>query len=140
MTVELLDYDAPSGLEMLINWLIPLGVEVGPNRPSGDDLPYRMVTVVGGSDDKVTDHGIYQVDDFASTVGDAEAQSRLTRRRVLALGPPLAPQRRVAMSDGRLAYADSVTTSQKPIWVEYGDDKIHRFVSRYAIDLRMVAV
>lgn len=140
MSIELLDYDAPSGLELLINWLIPLGPDVGPDRPSQSDLPYRMVQVVGGTDDKITDHGIYQVDDFARSIDEAEAQSRLTRRRVLALGPPLAAQQRVQMSDGRLAYADSVTTSQKPIWVEYGDDNIHRFVSRYAIDLRMVAV
>lgn len=145
MTIELLDYDAPSGLEVLIAWLVPLkdvdGRDVGPMRDSLDVVPYSMVSIVGGSDDKITDHGIYQIDDFAATLEQVEAQARLTRRRILALGPPLAPQRRVAISGGRLAFADSVTTSVSPHWLTYGDNtKIQRFTSRYAVDLRMVAV
>lgn len=141
MSVELYPLDVPSGVELLIAWLVPMGVEVGPTRPSGAVLPYRLVSVVGpGADDKITDHSIYQVDDFASTYELAEAQAKLTRRRILALGPPLAPQRRVQISTG-LAYADSVLTSQGPRWLDFDDsDKVFRFTSRYTIDLRYVAV
>jgi hypothetical protein len=143
VTVELLGYDAPSGIELLIAWLLPLSDmddrEIGAERPSGGPLPYSMVQCVAGSDDKVTDTGIYQVDDFAATFSEAEANSRLTRRRILALGPPLCPQRRVTISTGTY-YADSVLTSVKPHWEDYGDNTVFRFVSRYAIDLRMVAV
>lgn len=142
MTVELLGTDAPSGLELLIAWLLPLsevdGRDVGPQRDSGASLPFSLVQCVAGSDDKVTDSGIYQVDDFAATFDQAETLSRLTRRRVLALGPPLAPQRRVTISTGTF-YADSVSTSVKPHWEDYGDNTLIRFTARYAIDLRMVA-
>jgi hypothetical protein len=140
MTVELYPLDVPSGVEMLIAWLVPMGVEVGPDRPSGAVLPYRMVSVIPGADDKITDHSIYQVDDFATTYEAAEAQAKLTRRRILALGPPLAPQRRVQISTG-LAYADEVKTSQGPRFLDFDDrPDIKRFTSRYAIDLRFVAV
>jgi hypothetical protein len=143
MTVELFS-DTPSGIELLIAWLVPLkdidGRDVGPAKDILDGVPFSMVSIVGGSDDKITDHGIYQIDDYAATLELVEAQARLTRRRMLALGPPLAPQRRVTISTG-VAYADSVTTSVSPHWLSYGDNtKIQRFVSRYAVDLRMVAV
>lgn len=142
MSIELVGSNTPSGIELLIAWLLPLndvdGRDVGPTRDALDSLPYTMVSVVGGSDDKVTDHSIYQVDDFAESFEAVEAQARLTRSRINALGPPLAPQRRVQISSG-LAYADSVTTSVSPHWLSYGDNtKIQRFTSRYAIDLRMV--
>lgn len=142
MTVEFLGQDAPSGLEMLIMWLVPLkdidGRDVGPMKNLLESVPYSMVSIVGGADDKVTDHSIYQVDDFAATIEDAEAQSRLIRRRILALGPPLAPQRRVQISTG-LAYADSVMTSVVPHLQTYGDNtKVQRFISRYVIDLRFI--
>lgn len=151
MSVELFGFDAPDGVEMLIAWLLPLkdvdGREVGPIRDSLDSLPYSMVQGPAGTDDKVTDHGIYQVDDFATGATKAQAferaqsQARLTRRRILALGPPLAPQRRVTLSDGSIVWADSVTTSVKYHWEPYGDNTIvQRFVSRFAVDLRMVAV
>lgn len=151
MTIELLDYDAPSGIELLIAWLVPLkdmdSRDVGPMRDSLDVFPFSMVQGPAGSDDKITDHGIYQVDDYCNgatrdeAFEKAERQARLTRRRVLALGPPYAPQRRVTLADGSIVWADSVTTSQKPIWQPYGDNTtVQRFVSRYAIDLRMIAV
>lgn len=151
MTVELLDYDAPSGIEALIMWLVPLsdvdGRDVGPMRDTLDGFPFSMVLDVAGVDDKITEHGIYQIEDYATgatreeAYNLAEAQARLTRRRILAWGPPLAPQRKVTLSDGRIVRADSVTTSVKPHWQPYGDNTtIQRFVARYAVDLRMVAV
>lgn len=144
MTVELYPYDFPSAIEVLTTWLVPLpaadgaAAETGAERQAGGLLPYRMVQCAAGDDDKVTDTGIYQVDDFAATFDEAEANSRLTRRRILALGPPLAPQRRVTISTGTY-YADSVKTSVKPHWEDYGDNTVVRFVARYAIDFRLVA-
>jgi Ser/Thr protein kinase RdoA (MazF antagonist) len=83
VTVELLGTDAPSGLELLIAWLVPLneldGRDVGPQRDSGASLPFSLVQCVAGSDDKVTDSGIYQVDDFAATFDEAEARNDLHR-------------------------------------------------------------
>jgi len=126
-----------SALEVIIAWLKPLG-EVGPQRPPGAVLPFRMVQCVAGADDKISDSSIYQVDTFAATFEQAEAQARMTHQRMLRLGPPLAPQQRVTLPDGRTVFVDSVTTSQRPIWVQYTEAApISRFVARYSVDIRM---
>ena len=137
MTV-MLGRRAPSGVELLIAWLKPLSADVGPQRPSGGALPYRMVTAVAGSNDKITEKGVYSVHDFAATYEAAETQAMETEDRILALGPPLAPQQRVTISGGRIVFADSVTTALKPIWQDFGDNTVFRFVARYAIDLRII--
>ena len=129
-------YVAPSGLEVIIAWLTELG-EVGPERPLGGVLPYRWVNAVAGSDDKVTDSGIYSVHTFASTFAAAELEARKTHQRMLQLGPPLSPQQKIVLFDGSTAWADSVITSQSPLWQDYGDNTVHRFVARYLVDIRM---
>lgn len=126
-----------SGIELIIQWLAPLG-EVGPTRGPGAALPFRMVQRVAGSDDKVVDSGIYQVDTFAATFEAAEQQSRLTHERMLKLGPPLAPQQRVTLTTGAVVFVDSVTTSQSPTWLQFTDAApISRFVARYSVDIRL---
>lgn len=126
-----------SGIELIIRWLTPLG-EVGPQRGPGAALPFRMVQRVAGSDDKVVDSGIYQIDTFASTFEAAERESRLTHERMLRLGPPLAPQQRVTLTDGAIVWVDSVTTSQSPTWLQFTEAApIARFVARYSVDIRL---
>lgn len=125
-----------SGIELLIEWLSPLG-EVGPQRGPGAALPFRMVQRVAGSDDKVVDSGIYQVDTFAATFEAAESEALLTHERMLTLGPPLAPQQRVTISAG-VVWVDSVTTSQSPTWLQFTEAaQISRFTARYSVDIRL---
>lgn len=125
-----------SGIELLIAWLKPLG-EVGPDRDAGAPLPFRMVQRVAGSDDKVVDSGIYQVDTFATDFASAEYEARVTHERMLLLGPPFAPQQRVTISTG-IVFVDSVVTSQSPTWLQYTEAaQISRFTARYAVDIRM---
>lgn len=126
-----------SGIELIIQWLSPLG-EVGAVRGPGAALPFRLVQCVAGSDDKITDSGIYQIDTFAATFDAAETQARLTHERMLRLGPPLAPQQRITLVGGAVVFVDSVTTSQRPTWLQYTDAApVSRFVARYAVDIRM---
>lgn len=125
-----------SGIELIISWLKPLG-EVGAQRSPGAPLPFRLVQCVAGSDDKVVDSGIYQIDTFASTFEAAEFQALRTHERMLQLGPPLAPQQRVTISTGTV-FIDSVTTSQRPTWLQFTEAApVARFVARYAVDIRM---
>lgn len=76
---------------------------------------------------------------MAETLAAAEDLAMQAHRRILALGPPLSPQRRVTISGGRVVWADSVSTDQGPFYLYYSDS-IRRFVARYDIDLRFVAV
>lgn len=126
-----------SGIELLIQWLAPLG-EVGPQRGPGATLPFRLVQCVSGTDDKVTDIGIYQIDTFAATFEEAEREATLTHERMLALGPPLAPQQRVTLTDDSVVFVDSVTTSQRPVWVQFTEAApVVRFVARYTVAIRL---
>ncbi len=126
-----------SGLELLIAWLAPLG-EVGAQRGPGDVLPFRLVECVAGADDKVTDKSIYQVSTFAATLEQAEHEAALTHQRMQQLGPPLAPQQRVTISGDRVVFVDAVTTSQRPIWVQFTEAAaIVRFVARYSVEIRV---
>jgi hypothetical protein len=126
-----------SGIELVVQWLTPLG-DVGASRGPGDPLPFRLVQIVAGSDDKVTDSGIYQVDTFAATFDQAEAEALRTHERMLRLGPPLAAQQRVTLSSGKVVFADAVTTSQRPIWLQFTEAApVSRFTARYSIDIRL---
>lgn len=130
-----------SGIELIINWLSPWLAspgQVGPRRPAKSALPFVVVSRPAGSDDKVTDSGIYQVDTFHYTVDTAERLALDVHKRMLSLGPPLAAQQRVTISTGRV-FVDSVTTSQSPVWMPGFVEAapIERFVARYAVDIRM---
>jgi hypothetical protein len=126
-----------SGIEVLIQWLKPLG-EVGPQRAPGQVLPFRMVECVAGSDDKVVDSGIYQVSTFAANFEQAESAAAVTHERMLTLGPPLAPQQRITLASGDVVWVDSVTTSQRPLWIQFTEAaQVVRFVARYTVEIRL---
>ena len=134
-------YAAPDGVELLVTWLMALPGDVGPQRYAGQGLPYRWVSDSGGAvDDKVTEQSTFSIHTFAADYWDARTQARLTHRRMLALGPPLAGQQRVALASGRTVFVDGVDTAEPPTWQDYGDNTIHRFVARYTIDLRFALV
>jgi hypothetical protein len=128
----------PSGVEILVAWLSPLG-EAAAERKAGDPLPFWLVSRVAGLDDKITDHGTFSVHSMAESLAAAEDHALLAHQRILALGPPLAPQRRVTISGGRVVFADMVKTDLFPRY-EYYSDNIRRYVARYDIDLRFIAV
>lgn len=130
----------PDGIELLVTWLGALDGEVGPQRYAGQGLPYRWVNDAGGSDDKVSSRSTFSVHTFAAEYWAAREQAMLTHRRMLALGPPLAGQQRVSLASGSTVFVDGVEVDESPSWQDYGDNGVHRFVGRYAVSLRFVAV
>lgn len=114
-------------------------------RPAAAQLPYRMVTVVAGTetDSKVRQCATVSVHTFADSMDDAEGAAQITHQRMLLMGPPLVgPQSvPVKMPDGSMQTVtpDSITTVQIPIWADYEDDLIFRFVARYEVCLRFVS-
>lgn len=140
-TTLLYSYAAPDAVELLVTWLLPMAGDVGPQRYAGQGLPYRWVSdAPGGVDDKVTQQATFSIHTFAADYWTARHEAALTHRRMLALGPPMAAQQRVALAGGRTVFVDSVETADPPAWQDYGENNIHRFVARYTIDLRFVLV
>lgn len=112
---------------------------VGGRRPTAASLPYRMVTLVTGTETvtKTQRCATVSVHTFADSYDSAEAESDLTHQRMVTLGPPLfAPQQvTITRGDGSTQVVEprSVTCTQIPVWADYEDDLIFRFVGRYEI-------
>lgn len=140
-------YTVPSATRVVVAWLLPLcgAGGVGARRPSAAQLPYRMVTVAAGTEtpEKVRQCSTVSVHTFAKNYDDAEGGAQVTHQRMLLMGPPLVGPQQVTItnSDGstKTVEPDFITTSQVPIWADYEDDLIFRFVARYEIGLRVVA-
>lgn len=143
MTVELLDYVPPNGVEVLLNWLAPLG-ECRTEKPTGSVLPFIMVQRAGGGDDEFgfTDEGRYAIHVFHDDEAAATAFYETVHRRVALLSSRFAGQQYVTISTGDVC-ADRVHADQHFKPEEYVDDaipkKIYRFTAIYAMDLRYVA-
>lgn len=128
----------PRGTELLIVSLSDLGETRG-DRPSGAVTNYRMVNRVAGTDDKITDVGLYDVHSFGATLAEAEDRSWETHYHILDLGPPLTYPKTVIIRSGP-AQVETVGTEMTPRWVKYVDDgSIYRYVARYRVTIRFVA-
>ena len=142
MSVELFDYAPPFGGEVLVSWLSVLRtpanvlVPVRRRRKSNDPLPQRIVTRIGGPADQFTDTGEYSIHDFGNNFTAVEDASRLTLRRIMALGPPFSPQREVTITGGT-AVVDRIQITEAP-HEEFFSETIERFVMTVRVDLRFV--
>ena len=136
---DLLPWEAPDGVEVLIEWLSFLG-ETRDDRPSGAVLPYRMVNLIDGTDDGLVERGLYSIHTFAATKPLAQEAAKLTHRRMGYLVGHFAGQQRVTISNGREVQADNVVTVELPHWQQWDQqNSLHRFVATYRVDLRFVA-
>lgn len=145
----------PDGLEVVIKWLIPLGVEVRDERPAGAELPYRMVTMLPGPDDRISQDCLYSVHSFAESRSEAKQQADLAHNRMLYLAGRFTSQQSVTLEDGREVQADDVAVIEPPHekpWIPGGNvrtdnsmsesptQQIFRFVGTYQVKLRYLAV
>lgn len=143
---QVIAYAPPSIPRTVIAWLTTYfgAGNVGMRRPQSAQLPYRMVTTVGGTEtvERIQRCGTVSVHTFADSMDNAEYQAELTHQRMLLLGPPnSAPQTVTVTLPGNTTQTvspDSITTSQIPTWADYEDDLIFRFVARYQIHTRFV--
>lgn len=144
---ELIAYAPPSVNRIAVAWLVGYfgAGNAGLRRPSSADLPYRMVTTVAGTEtvERTRRCATVSVHTFAASMDAAEDEADLTHQRMLAMGPPYAASQQITITkaDGttRLVTPDSIETKQIPIWADYEDDLIFRFVARYEICVRFVA-
>lgn len=143
---ELLDYEPPDGVEVLVQWLKTLEwngqiVECRDTRPINAPLPFILVRRVGGPDDGWTDHGRYTVQCFAAKDSDALALARTVHRRVRLLAGKFVGQEKVTTSSGDV-YADNVVTREGPRPLDVLDNGggIFRYTMMYDIPFRYGSV
>lgn len=89
-------------------------------------LPRTRVAVGGGSDDGVTDEALVDVESFADTRAGAADLAEDSRQAMLGL----------AASTAGGPLVDWVRTATRPVWVDYKNPAVHRFVATYRVALR----
>jgi len=147
MSAALIPYAFPSVTRVVIAWLLPLCGPggVGARRPDAAVLPYRLVTTVAGHEtpEKVKQCATVSVHTFGDSYDSAEQAAQITHQRMLLMGPPTYGPQQITITNGdgstQTVVPDCVTTSQIPVWHDYEDELIYRFVARYDIDMRVVA-
>lgn len=144
MTI-LLDRMPPDGVEALEIWVREI-IEARANRPPGAELPFCMLTRPTVVDDKITETGTYRTQTFAAATDTKSALLAArdaaydVHRRILVMGPPMAWQQPITLSDGKVVQCDGVSTLQGPTWEKYTEDgSIESFIAEYTIDWRFIA-
>lgn len=133
-----LDYGRPANPEeFIIAKLKPLGLFVGPERDEDDPLPGYVVTAVAGKSDRFLLCATVSVHSFAKDTDDAMARAAASDAAWNAdnLLISLTPSDVITMSDGRPAgaWVDPITP---PMFADYRDPFIRRYVARYDVELR----
>lgn len=105
------------------------GVSVETPNPLLETLPFVQVTRIGGSDDYLTDSAIVDLDIFDTTRANASATARLVHDAMMHL-------RHTAVGG---VLIDHVETETGPMWVNYQDENVQRYVCSYLIQSRVVA-
>jgi hypothetical protein len=92
-------------------------------------LPFVQVTRVGGGDNYITDSAIVDLDVIAATRDAASDAARAVHNSMMHL-------RHTAVNG---VLIDLVETVTGPMWVNYQDENVQRYVSSYQIDSRISA-
>ncbi len=140
---ELLGEETPDSEDFIVQWLTAAADWIGPNirvaveRKNDDDNPFCLVTLLSGGEDCTVGDGedVIQLDIFDVGAQAAKETARLIHRRMAELERNLPT---VELWDGRKADADYVQTLMKPSRLDYENDRITRYVARYALGLSYV--
>lgn len=130
---------AADPVDVLIAWLLPLGLPTWPKHPTNSELPYVIVNrISGGADEnQFTDDAVVSVHWIGKDYQQARDAARDGDRRIDLLARHLEP---LSIPSGLTVAIEYLDTFQKPIHVDYGDTALARFVARYSLGLSYVAV
>ena len=108
-----------------------LETQVGTSTPGDleDNLPYIRIGMVRGSDDSVTDRTLVDVEYFDDTRTKASVGAEDLRETILDFQ---------GKQDSLGYLVDRVRTHARPVWVDYRNPKIQRYVATYQVDTRPV--
>lgn len=105
--------------------------QVGVSTPENleEILPYVRITLVRGADDGLTDRAVVDLEWFDTTRSRASDGAEILRGTMHKFAG-------TQSSDGYLI--DTVTTVNRPHWVDFRNPKIHRYVATYEVSTRPV--
>ncbi len=127
-----LNYGLPANPEaFVIARLLPLGLPTGPERDEQTALPCYVVTAVAGKSDRFMLSATVSVHSYATTRADASTAAWNADNVLISLTPADV----ITMPDGRPASA-WVDPIMPPVFADYRDPFIKRYVGRYDVRLR----
>lgn len=125
-------------IEKVLIRLLIAGGHAGSDRVSvstpGDleeKLPFYRVTLVRGSDDGLTDSSVVDLECFGATRSMASDDAERMRRVMHSLAGR-------ADMEGNLV--DTVSTVGRPVWFDYRNPNIQRYLATYEVQTRPVYV
>ena len=118
-------------VELLVVELLKPTGNAGGWKPADltDQLPFRHVYRFAGADDGITDRPVIGIDTFAVTRHAGWLLAQQDRQLLLATPHAITV-------DQTTKVIDTVTTSEAPHEVPYGDSQVRRWVSSYTVSLR----
>jgi hypothetical protein len=128
-----LDGIAVSAEKFMVAYLAPTFTNVGTEMEHGAPKPFYLVRRVSGREDMVSDYPTMSVHVFADTRTHAHDAARLMHVKMKALDAKVA-----VTVEGHDYSVDFVDVDEVPIWVDYDDKTVHRYVGRYTLGLRLL--
>lgn len=118
---------------LLVAYLAPVpgitGVSVDLPQNVLTRLPFVQVNRVGGGDNYITDLATVDVETFHSSRANASTVARTVHAAMMQL--------RHTVVNGVLV--DSVETITGPLWIDYEDENLQRYVATYLVETRVTA-
>lgn len=126
--------------DLVIAYLQPLVnagqvLAVSARMPENPVMPFILVQRVAGGDDYIWDHATVSVHSFSNTQTSASDVARAAHHMMRALDPKVTVD-----VDGCAAQVTHIEVSETPMWRDYDDPLIMRYVARYLIDVRTPAI
>jgi hypothetical protein len=103
--------------------------------PQDPPLPFVLVQRVAGGDDYLWDHATVSVHSVAEHQTTASDVARRVHHRMRHLHP-----QEPADVNGQVAAITWISVQQTPMWVDFQDPVLRRYVARYEIDVRLPAI
>lgn len=95
-------------------------------------LPFNRLTLVRGSDDTLTDVTVVDIETFAANRAAAAQEAEAIRGVMLSMSGKADAENRWLL--------DFVITIQRPVWVDYRNSEISRYVATYQMATRPLMV
>lgn len=118
--------------EFMVAYLTPTLTNVGVSMEQNSPMPFFLVRRVSGREDMISDHPVLSIHcfDLTRTAASDAAQ------RMHAAMKALTAKTSVTV-EGTVYSVDSRNVVENPIWVDYEDKTVHRYVGRYRLGLRL---
>lgn len=123
---------APHSEEFVIAYLKQWLTNVRTEMPTDPPFPFYLVNRLSGGDDMVSDYPTLSIHCFHTSRQSASDAADAMHAKMKAL-----TARSAVLVRGVNVGVDYIEVVETPVWVDYNDPNIKRYVGRYQLGLRL---